>query len=231
MKAVFFDFDGTLTHKGQNVWKRIWERLGYDIGKGSYYRQLYKNYMDNKITHQQWCDLTCEAFMKRGMTRQMLKEVASEIQLLGGVRRTFIKLKRQGFKIFIVSGNIIEVIEDVIGSAVNNVDVLMANVFVFDDEGKLTRIAGTSYDFEGKAKFIEEFKTKTNSNANDLYFVGNGGNDEWAYLSGCHTICINPDGANFEDNTKWHAVVDNVTDLEQIMPFINAEQDQEIEND
>lgn len=229
MKTIFFDFDGTLTHKGQNVWKKIWETLGYDTGKDSYYRDLFQEFVDKKITHKQWCDLTCEAFAEKGMNRQILKDIAGNVKLLDGVLKTFIKLKHLGFQIFIVSGNIIEVIEDVLGGAANRVDAIMANVFVFDEKGMLTKIAGTSYDFEGKAKFIEEYRKKTNTNANDLYFVGNGGNDEWAYLAGCHTICINPDGANYEDSTKWHKVIENITDLSQILPLLDIEDEISIE--
>ena len=43
MKAVFFDFDGTLTHKSKNIWQKIWSRLGYDLGEGSLYRKLYED--------------------------------------------------------------------------------------------------------------------------------------------------------------------------------------------
>ena len=32
MKAVIFDFDGTLTERRGNLWKRIWKELGHDIG-------------------------------------------------------------------------------------------------------------------------------------------------------------------------------------------------------
>ena len=39
MKAVFFDFDGTLTCKSPNIWKSIWEELGYDTGAGSEYKK------------------------------------------------------------------------------------------------------------------------------------------------------------------------------------------------
>ena len=30
MKAVIFDFDGTLTEKKGNLWKRIWKELDWD---------------------------------------------------------------------------------------------------------------------------------------------------------------------------------------------------------
>lgn len=221
MKTIFFDFDGTLTQESANIWKSIWRKLGYDIGSDSYYRALYKSFMEEKITHQQWCDLTCEAFIKKGMNKEMLDELASGIKFIDGAREVFEILKKQGFEIFILSGNIVEVIEQVLGDNTKYLDAIMANIFVFDEKGNLQKIAGTSYDFEGKAKFIKEYKEKTFSNADDLYFVGNGGNDEWAHLSGCHTICINPDGTDANDSTKWHEVIEKVDDLRQILPALD----------
>lgn len=225
MKTIFFDFDGTLTHKSSNIWKVIWQELGFDIGKDSYYRALFKAFVDKKISHQQWCDLTRDAFFSRGLDKDMLKRLSSKIHLINGAPETFKTLKEEGFSIYILSGNIVEVIEDVLGENVKYFDGIMANTFIFNNKGQLCDIAGTSYDFEGKAWFIEEYKERTSSSADDLYFVGNGGNDDWAYLSGCHTICINPDGADVTDSTKWHKLIENVDDLTQILPALNIEID------
>lgn len=92
---------------------------------------------------------------------------------------------------------------------------------IFDDEGIISHIKGTNYDFEGKAKFIKEFKEKTHSQNGDLVFVGNGDNDEWAHLSGCKTICINPDNADYSNKTKWHICKDNVNNLTDILPLLD----------
>ena len=62
MKAVVFDFDGTLTYKSRNVWKAIWQDLGYDISKESYFAQIYMAFIRKEISHQKWCYLTCEKF-------------------------------------------------------------------------------------------------------------------------------------------------------------------------
>ena len=115
MKAVFFDFDGTLTHRRANVWKSIWQMFDYDISEGSYYRQLFNDFLANRITHQQWCDLTCEAFKNKGMTIDVLNQIASKVELLAGAKETFETLKQNGFDLFVVSGNITDVIEKVLG--------------------------------------------------------------------------------------------------------------------
>ena len=152
-KAVFFDFDGTLTYKSKNIWKAIWKSLGYDTSKDSYFAKLFVDFMSNKITHQEWCNLTCEAFTEKGMNLNVLNELVKEIKLINGATETFKTLKENGYSLHIVSGNIIDVIEKVLGENVKYFDSINANDFYFNNNNELTYIKGTNYDFEGKAKF------------------------------------------------------------------------------
>ena len=222
MKAVFFDFDGTLTKKGTNIWKAIWEECGYDVGKDSYYASLFNRFVDGKITHKQWCDLTCEKFREAGFTKDKLIEIADRIELMDGLDETLEVLMQYGFSLHIISGNIVLAIEHVLGRRVDYFESINANNFVFDENGVISKIIGTAYDFEGKAKFINMFKENTGSKDCDLYFVGNSSNDEWVHESGCRTICINPDGTEFGDKTKWHITRQNVSSLTEILDLIDV---------
>ena len=38
MKAVMFDFDGTITKSNGNIWKELWNDLGYFTGQESLYK-------------------------------------------------------------------------------------------------------------------------------------------------------------------------------------------------
>ena len=220
MKAVFFDFDGTLTYKGPNIWQSIWIALGFNLGKGSEHQTQLDEYLSGKISYQEWCNKTLECYKKKDMNMEILKEITSKIHLLNGATETFKFLKEKGYELYIISGNIVDVIENVLGENVKYFSSINANDFIFNESGKLSFIKGTKYDCEGKAKFISEYINKTNSNPKDLYFVGNGFNDEWAHLSGCNTICINPAETDCQNSTKWHKVINNLTDLKQILPFI-----------
>jgi len=97
MKAIFFDFDGTLTYKSKNIWKAIWQSLGYDTSKNSYFAQLFVDFMNKKITHQEWCDLTCSAFQEKGMNVNILNELVKEIQLIEGATELFEILNKMDF--------------------------------------------------------------------------------------------------------------------------------------
>lgn len=221
MKAIIFDFDGTLTYKSRNVWKAIWQDLGYDTGKTSYFAQIYMEFMRKEITHQDWCDKTCEKLLDKAMGIEELKAVASEIKLINGFEETIKALHDEGYSLNIVSGCVGGVIRAVIGKEnLKYFDTISANKMIFDEGGYLEDIIGTKYDFEGKALFIDDFKQKTGCESKDILFIGNGHNDEWAYLSGCRTLCINPEDTCSANRSVWHKAVDNMTDLKEILPFI-----------
>ena len=224
MPAIMFDFDGTITSKCQNVWTEVWKSLGLDTSKDSRYFELFKAFLDKKITHKEWCDLTGEEWAKKGLTEEKFYEIIKNvnIQPIMGAKETFKTLKARGYQIHIVSGNFDTVIDEFLkrNHLSDYVDSIAANKIIFDKEGNYRGIIDTNYDFEGKARFINEFKEKTGMSPYNICFVGNGDNDEWAHLSGCKTICINPKGTDHTDKTKWHHGIEKVYNLQQILPYV-----------
>ena len=217
MKAVIFDFDGTLTEKKGNLWKRIWKDLGHDIGPDSYYVSLFKRFMSGNITHRQWCKLTLEAFQEKGFTKQKLDEITDDMTLIHGAEDLIKYLHSKGLELHIVSGNIISVIEKVLGPNNRYISAIKANKFLFDKQGNITEIVGTKYDHEGKATYIKELCEKKGYKPSEVLFIGNSMNDEWVYQSGARTLCVNPDDTKSENSTIWNKVIhtDNLMDLER----------------
>ena len=217
MKAVIFDFDGTLTEKKGNLWKRIWKELGWDTGPDSYYVSLFKRFMSGNITHRQWCELTLEAFQEKGFTKQKLDEITDDMTLIQGAEDLIKYLHDRSFELHIVSGNIISVIEKVLGPNNRYISAIKANEFLFDENGNITEIVGTKYDHEGKATYIKELCEKKGYKPNEVLFIGNSMNDEWVYQSGARTLCVNPDDTKSENSTIWNKVIhtDNLMDLER----------------
>ncbi len=115
IKAIVFDFDGTLTinhTKARSTWQRIWTKLGYTITECE---ELSKTFFNGEINHQKWCDLTCNVFKSKDMQKNILKEIAAEMTLIEGCIPTLKKLKKHGKFLYITSGSIKDVIEEVIG--------------------------------------------------------------------------------------------------------------------
>ena len=221
MKAVIFDFDGTLTQKAENLWKAIFKTLGYDVvsSKGEYKTQ-FRDFLSGKINYQEWCDQTCDSYRQRNFTQEMLFDLASKIKLIDGVDEVFKTLYKKDIKICVVSGNFIDVIKYALKDLTNYVSSINANIVEFDNQKVISKIYGTDYDFEGKAKFISRYCKENNIKPEDVWFVGNGDNDEWAHMSGCHTLCVNPDKTDPNDRQKWHYSIENMQSLVEILPII-----------
>ena len=220
IKAIIFDFDGTLTKKSLNSWKKLWEIAGYNTGKDSYYAKIYKAFINGEISHTEWTRLTRECFIKRKINVANVAAVIKDIQLIDGVEDTLRILKKNNIEVHIVSGGIDPIIRGVLGENAKQFDSINSNKFFFNYSGKLTDIKPTKYDYYGKARFIEEYIEKTGIKPEEICFVGNGSNDEFAYRSGCRTICINPDDTDSQNNNIWHKSVCDLTNLKQIIPII-----------
>ncbi len=221
MKAVIFDFDGTLTHKGVNTWKKIWTMLGYDtVSENSVYKQQMKDYLNKVTTYQEWCNQTCLYYRKGKLKKTDFYEIAENMVFVDGLEEFLKELKNKNLSLHIVSGNFTDVIKHALGEKIALFDSINANNLEFDENNIISKIVGTNYDYEGKAKFIEEYCSKNNINPTDICFVGNGDNDQWAHLSGCKTICINPDTETVSNKSIWHNKIENVKNLTELLPYI-----------
>ena len=219
IQAVIFDFDGTLTNtKLRTTWESIWEILGYDVKEC---QALHKQFDSGVFTHQEWCDITAEKFIKKGLHRQQILEFSKKIKLISGCAKTLKEIKERNIKLYIVSGSIKDIIENVLGNAHSYFTEIKANEFVFNRETSiLEKIIGTKYDFQGKANYINYIAGRLQIAASDILFVGNSNNDMWAYESGARTLCINPKLTNYHDSVIWHNSIVECKNLADILPYI-----------
>ncbi|MDR0982039.1 MAG: HAD hydrolase-like protein [Culturomica sp.] len=222
-KAIVFDFDGTLTDnqhtKARSTWQKMWQKLGYTLNDCN---ELHQKFSNNEISHSKWCKITCKKFIEKEMGINVLREIASEMILINGCFPTLRKLKNSGIHLYITSGSIKDVIEAVIGN--ENIEIfeeIRSNKMAFNENGKLTKIIGTKFDFKGKADFIEMIVKKLNINPYEVLFIGNSNNDELAYQSGAITLCVNPHNTSSFENKKWNNTIYDMQNLEEILQFVN----------
>lgn len=219
VKVVVFDFDGTLTRTGNKYssWQLVWLYLGYSLDDcGRYHRK----YVNQEITHQEWCDITAEYFIKKGLSIADVEKVSEKIELIDGTIETIKKLKERGVKVYICSGAINEIIENVLGENYALFDGVSCNKFSYDKNGKLSSIKGTKYDFEGKAQYVNKIVRENGIEPMECLFVGNSDNDVWAYKSGVKTLVVNPYKITGMDRVVWKYYMEEMNDLSEILPFI-----------
>jgi HAD superfamily phosphoserine phosphatase-like hydrolase len=215
IRAVVFDFGGTLTkgHKDGSTWETIWIRLGYDIQEC---KKLHEKFSKNEITHHKWCEVTEKYFKEKNLNVQMINDIAKEIHLIDGCEETFIELQKRNIKIFIVSGSILIIIQNILKHLLQYVDEVKANDFVFSSDGLLTKIIGTRFDFQGKSRYIRSVAHRLNISTKDILFIGNSSNDKYAHLSGANTLCINPDKVDTTNFKVWNHNIEKCENLKQI---------------
>lgn len=220
IKAVVFDFDGTLasTNLNRTTWEEIWVALGYDV---ELCRRYHEQFNSGIIDHATWCKITEDYFIKRNMHRQTLDAIAKRIRLIPGVKDVLEILYKNDIKVYIVSGSILHVIRAVLGSNFIYIDGIKANQFFFNIQGLLESIVGTRYDFEGKSVFIQELAAELKISSSEILFVGNSLNDEYAHISGAKTLCINPRLTDAENRVIWHNCIERCIDLKEILPYVN----------
>lgn len=221
VSAIVFDFDGTLTLSSDPIikttWENIWTSLGYDVREC---QNLHKRFDKKEITHSEWCKITEEFFKERNMRKNILFNIANKITLIDGVEETFKELRKRDIKIYIVSGSIKLIIQNVLGSLNEYVDMIRANELRFNEDGYLTRIIGTKYDFEGKAEYIRIIADDLQISTKDILFVGNSRNDHFVYESGARTLCINPRLTDMMDTIIWNDCIETCTNLTEILTYL-----------
>lgn len=218
-KIVVFDFDGTLTKNAslRSSWERMWVSCGYSVDDC---RRLHGEYSLGQFGHQEWCDKTCMKFKSRHFSRENIKQVAADIELLDDCRETLRFLHDKGIQMFIVSGSVDILIKRVLGDELSTLfSKIQANQMQFNQDGSLERIIGTKYDFEGKADYVKGIIEKGYSSS-EIVFFGNSFNDEPVCRTGVRAVCINPKQTVSYNPLYWTDEKLDVTSMKDLLQFI-----------
>ncbi|HAD97348.1 MAG TPA: hypothetical protein DCG19_08070 [Cryomorphaceae bacterium] len=217
-KAVVLDFDGTMTTRNnRTTWEMLWVNLGYSINECNLYHRQYSNKL---ISHEQWCRITKEKFQAQELSELTLNSVASEIDLVDGVKDLVEILNKNNIEIHILSGSVEQIITRVLGPVLTKKFThIQANSFKFTNN-QLSHIQGTPYDFEGKATYITNLLKDRGYSPQEVLFVGNSSNDKWASRSGAVTLCVNPHFTDGTDIKEWLYCIREMDSLMEILTYI-----------
>ncbi|AKE39794.1 Phosphoserine phosphatase [Corynebacterium camporealensis] len=110
-----------------------------------------------------------------GLPESVIESTARDLQLTPGVRRTIETLKRMGFRVAVVSGGFIQVLEDLADDL--DLDYVRANTLEVKD-GQLTgNVIGQVVDREAKANFLRSFAADSGVSMAQTVAIGDGAND------------------------------------------------------
>lgn len=218
-KLAIFDFDGTLTASkiGGNCWRYIWERINATDLDDIYYNA----YKRGEIDYTTWAEKVGEVFNEYKVNRDLVEEVSNKIKVRDGIDTLFAFLKDNGSKTYVLSGGIKSMVNHALKPVLNLVDHVEAEDFDYDSEGIVKSVKTLDHDIGNKSEFIIRLLKQYKLAPNQAVFIGNGRNDEKAKKSGVKTICINPDDTDPHDKTIWDCYVEDIQNLNEIIPFID----------
>lgn len=220
-KAVIFDYDGTLTYGDyNNIFKSVYQVLGYATDRNSKYYEAYLDFKEYKFDYDRWVQINEEDFKNAGLTKDIFESVTDEIKLIAGLEDVLKTLHKKGIKLYILSGNFGYAIRKTLGDLASYFTEISANEIYFNEDGSLSHLVATKFDYEGKPKFITKVQEELQIQPDEICFVGNGENDAFAYKSGAKTICINPVDADEDNEEKWACVLKDVTSIKDLLDCI-----------
>jgi phosphoserine phosphatase len=219
VKAVVFDFDGTLTLpvNDETTWEKIWKFLGYNANECAYF---YRLFFEGKLSHEKWCKLTCRKFKARGLTQNQLLQIGRTTTLVRDLSEVLCRLKQRRIKLYLLSGSIKQAIRESLGELTELFEDISANDIFFGRDGVISEIRGTKYDFWGKADFLRDVINENHLLPLEVLFVGNSYNDEWASQSGVRTLCVNPRFTNPDICDHWMYCIRRMDSLTEILPYV-----------
>lgn len=213
-KLIVFDLAGVLVETDSG-WVIL--HKGFDVYKES--RDQYKMYHDDKIDYDQWCQMNVALWRSKDATKEkMLDIIGNASKIIKGAKETLDELKKQGFKLAVISGDIDLVLEEFF--PVGYFDYVFINKIVFDDQHKPISVMASQYDFAGKARALQAICIDLGIDCKEVIAVldDSYGNDAWLAEKAGKTIAFN---AKTDNIKKLADVVIDEKDLRKIIPHLN----------
>lgn len=225
-KLAAFDFDGTLL-RGEDFdfsWEVVWGRLGFKQKIQQELRREYRLQTDKNAArsvrveaYQRWCNRAVDHFRTRKLSRDQLREFCQPLSLTNNCREALIALRASGVVTAIISGGIDTFLEDSFPDFRDYFDFVFINELVFGDDGLLTGIRASEYDFQGKAEALDLISARIGSTPGEAVFVGDHFNDEAIMLRVDKAIAYPPKDTVIE-GVLHEAIHDD--DLRLVIPHI-----------
>jgi HAD superfamily phosphoserine phosphatase-like hydrolase len=176
--VIGFDLDGTLLRGYQYSWTLVWKHLGVSE---AIWEEARRQYMTGKRTYEDykaWCHHDYLHMRERGLKRQDFAQITSTVLPTKNLEKTLRALRTDGLVLALISGGIDAFVEEKIPNAKELFDYICINRLHYDDQGIISGIDATPFDFRGKATALKAICEQHNLTLAQAVFVGEGNNDE-----------------------------------------------------
>ena len=216
-KVVIFDFDGTLTYDSTNPYVTLLQKIGVP-------KRICNKALKNsaKVSSPRRMKIIFRVMSKLfgmgGISKNDIDDVAKGTKLMQGTIECLTELRHLGYKIFIVSDGLLQVIEQVLGGHKKLFDKIYCQDCEFSKTGKLQKIRFNG----GKVASVNHIIATTGAKTDDVLYFGNGGNDLCIKTTNIKLCCVNDETKRVSENNmlSWDYNLGDVNNFEVIKTFI-----------
>jgi len=216
-RAVGFDVDGTLVQNVGYCWQTFHERFGVsDKVRGI----LRRRYQEGRITYREWGSREIAIWRALGVTRKDFTKVINSMRLTDGVAESLAVLRRTGHYLFILSGTIRIILEQLLPNYDELFDLVAVSDIHFDEEGRPVSFdPGHPLRNEREDKLLElqSLCRELQMDLSQVAFVGDNDNDAEVLRAAGLGIAFCPQSASAR--AAADVVVDSA-DLRSVLPHI-----------
>jgi phosphoserine phosphatase len=213
-RMVIFDLDGTIVDGTESIWSTLHDFFG--LSDSPQRLENREKFFSSKIDYQEWAIEDLILLKRHGADRNTIMKAMSKVRLMTGAKDTLSHLKKNGYKIAIVSGSLQMVLEKLIPDYEKVFDHVYINRIFFDPDGSINRIEA-KHDFHDKSDSLLQICAAEKIRPEECIFVGDHDNDvEAAKLAG-FSIAFNSKSRELEEVSD--AVIKK-KDLREILKYI-----------
>ncbi|HUT02497.1 MAG TPA: HAD-IB family phosphatase [bacterium] len=216
-KAVGFDVDGTLVKNVCYCWQTFHERFGVSDKVRSI---LKRRYQEGRITYREWGSKEVAIWRELGVTRKDFTKVINSMRLTDGLAEALAVLRRTGHYLFILSGTIRMVLEQLLPNYDTLFDQVAVSDIHFDEEGRPVGFNPghpLRNERENKLQELRSLCRELQMDISQVAFVGDNDNDAEVLRAAGLGIAFCP------QSTSARAAADVVVDspdLRNVLPHI-----------
>ena len=207
LKLVVFDVDGTLM-KVVSSWQFLHEGLGtWDMGK-----QYAEQFFRGAITYEDWARL--DASLWKGLKLESVRQIVDSIPYTNGARHAITTLRRNGFKVVLLSAGLSLVTERIEreirldGSSANELKV---------ENGLLTGEVKVNVSVDNKDTVLLRMLKKFNLGIDECAAVGDDETLIPLFEGVSLSIAFNPRSWVVEEKAD---IVVKSDDLREVLPYL-----------
>ncbi len=213
-KLVCFDVDGTLVDNVTLSWQIFHDYFQTDKHR----RDDAKNkFFSGKISYLEWAQHDINLWREKDAKRDDFFRAMDHLRLMEGAIETIYELRKNGFKLAIISGSLNIILEKFIP----NYEVLFDDVFLsriyFDENGNINKVEATEFDMDAKAVALKKIADREKISLKECVFVGDYLNDTKIIQDAGLGIAFN---CKHDELKKVADIVIDKKDLREILKHI-----------